>query len=370
MSKLYERTHRDAEGTDWSLNRNSRTIEEVCRLTGIEPSRVRFIEREFGEYFGHGNAGEASFDARHVELLRRIHRLLFEQGRSPFDIRRELSSDLRRLKIIAVTSGKGGVGKTTVSLNLAIAMAARGRRTLLLDADLGLGNVHVFAGIAPRGSMMDLVEGRQSAKNLLTPGPGNIQVLCGSSGSARLADLSPESIARLGHELAALGESFDVMVIDTGAGISSQVTRFLAMADEIVVVTTPNIAATLDAYGVIKVMREESMRGNVHLLVNQADDEAQSRAVAEKIRACCDRFLKYSPAILGGVMRDSAVEEANQTRKPIPLSRPEHPHARMMAQIAEKICPPASQAQPQSPQTPGEFETMRILKGIASTAAA
>ena len=208
----------------------------------------------------------ASFDARNVDLLRRIHRLLFEQARSPFDIRRELSRDLRRLKIIAVTSGKGGVGKTTVSLNLAIAIAARGQRTLLLDADLGLGNVHVFAGIAPRGSMMDLVEGRQSAQNLLTPGPGNIQVLCGSSGSARLADLPPESIARLGHELAALGEAFDVMIIDTGAGISSQVTRFLAMADEIVVVTTPNIAATLDAYGVIKVMREEAMRGNVHLL--------------------------------------------------------------------------------------------------------
>src|SRR5579862_742274 len=149
------------DGSQWKTGKiespsgSGFTIEEVTRLTGLEHSKIRFIEREFGEYF----AGGASFDIRQIDLLRQIHRLLFEKGESPFAIRRELSRELRRLKIIAVTSGKGGVGKTTVSLNLAIAVAARGLRTLLLDADLGLGNVHVFAGIAPRGSMMDLVDG-------------------------------------------------------------------------------------------------------------------------------------------------------------------------------------------------------------------
>ena len=365
MSGFYER--RDVEVTESRLIGNSHSIEDVCRVTGIEASRIRFIEREFEEYFAEDkqSSTEGGFNARHVDLFRRIHHLLFDKSASPFAIRRELSRDLRRLRIIAVTSGKGGVGKTTVSLNLAIAAAARGLRTVLLDADLGLGNVHVFAGIAPRGSMTDLIDGRQRAENLLSPGPGGIQVLCGSSGSARLADLPPQSIERLGHELAALGERFDVMVIDTGAGISSQVTRFLAMADEIVVVTTPNIAATLDAYGIIKVMREENVRGQVHLLVNQADDEAQARAVSEKIRACSGRFLKYTPAVLGSVMRDMAVEEANQCRKPFALSQPEHPAARMMARIAEKLCGGAAPAPDQN-----DFETMRILKGITSTAAA
>ena len=302
----------------------SHTIEEVCRTTGIEPSRIRFIEREFGEYFKGGGQGAqgATFDAAQVETLRKINHLLFrKRANRRLPSAAKLSRRLRRLKIIAVTSGKGGVGKTTVSLNLAIAMAARGLRTLLLDADLGLGNVHVFGGVAPRGSMMDLIDGRQRAESLLTPGPGNIQVLCGNSGSARMADLPPHTIERLGHELAALGAQFDVMIIDTGAGVSSQVTRFLAMADDIVVVTTPNIAATLDAYGIIKVMREESMRGQVHLLVNQADSEAQARAVSEKIRACCERFLKYSPAILGSVMRDTAVEK----RQPEPQAPPAFP---------------------------------------------
>src|ERR1700677_318636 len=207
MAGLFDHDQKNAGKGDSRPNGNTHTIGDVCRLTGIEPSRVRFIEREFKEYF----AGGATFDARHLELFRKIHRLLFVENQSPFLIRRQFSSDLRRLKIIAVTSGKGGVGKTTLSLNLAIAMAARGLRTLLLDADMGLGNVHVFAGIAPRGSLMDLVDGRQPAENLLTAGPGGIQVLCGNSGSARMADLSPEVIGRMEHELATLGGRFDVM---------------------------------------------------------------------------------------------------------------------------------------------------------------
>ncbi len=373
MSKLYERTHRDLGVTGSQSNSTDigpHTIGDVCRLTGIEPSRIRFIEREFAEYFE--GAGDGLFGAQQLDLFRSIHTLLFEKAASPFAIRRELSRDLRSLKIIAVTSGKGGVGKTTVSLNLAIAMAARGLRTLLLDADLGLGNVHVFAGIAPRGSMMDLLDGRQSARNLLSPGPGGIQVLCGNSGSARMADLSPENIARVGHELAALGSEFDVMIIDTGAGISTQVMRFLAMADEIVVVTTPNIAATLDAYGIIKVMREEPMRGQIHLLVNQAESEGQAGAVSEKIRSCCERFLKYSPSALGSVTRDPVIEEANQSRKPLTLAEPGHPYAKTMARVAETLRPSAAPAAPAvgANTQRDDFETVRVLKGLASTAAA
>jgi flagellar biosynthesis protein FlhG len=346
------------------MDGNLYTIGDVCRSTGIEPSRIRFIEREFEEYF----EGSATFDARQVDLFNKIHRMLFVEGKSPLAIRRELPGEQRCLKIIAVTSGKGGVGKTTMSLNLAIAMAARGLRTLLLDADMGLGNVHVFAGIAPRGSMLDLIDGRQAVENLLTPGPGGIHVLCGNSGSARMADLPPEIIGRMEHELAALGANFDIMIIDTGAGISSQVTRFLAMADEIVVVTTPNIAATLDAYGIIKVMREQAIRGQIHLLVNQADGEAQAHAVCEKIRACSERFLQYPLAILGSVMRDPKMEEANQSRKPLLLSQPDHPNARMIARFAEKLLPGL---EAEAPATNNNFEpAQHSMKGVASTAAA
>lgn len=326
-----------------------RSIHDVCRLTGIEASRVRFIETEFSEYFGGPDKGmqHTGFDDRGIEMLRKIHHLIFQQGATPFAVRKELKRSMHRFRTLAVTSGKGGVGKTTISLNLAIAAAQSGQRTLLLDADMGLGNVHVFAGIAPRGTMMDLVEGRRPAAELLSPGPGGIQVLCGSSGSTRLADLSPRAIERLGGELAEMGNEFDQMIIDTGAGISAQVTEFLAMADDILVVTTPNIAATLDAYGVIKVAREEGMRGRIHILVNQADSEPQAAQVAEKIRACAQRFLDYAPEILGGLTRDAAVEEANQTRRPLLISRPGDPNAAAIARIAARLCAPENQARPE-----------------------
>lgn len=348
MNPIDARNSRESRGSSLSPAGRMCAFHEARRLTGIEPSRIRFIETEFADFFqGTGDGMQsASFDEKGITLLRTIHRLIFEEGKSPFAVREEISRGKRKLRTIAVTSGKGGVGKTTVSLNLAITMASRGLRTLLLDADMGLGNVHVFAGIAPRGSLLDLVEGRTAAADLLSTGPGNIQVLCGNSGSTGMADLPPHAIEQLGRSLARLGEDFDVMIIDTGAGISAQVTRFLAMADDIVVVTTPNIAATLDAYGVIKVAREEAMRGKVHLLVNQADDESEFDAVYEKIRMCSERFLQYSPASLGGMMRDAAVEQSNQSRRPLVLCRPEHQNSELLTQIAADLCASMASATP------------------------
>ncbi|MGB8352404.1 MAG: AAA family ATPase [Chthoniobacteraceae bacterium] len=342
MSQFDEHNPSDSAKAGSKLNGALYPIHEVCRMTGIEPSRIRFIETEFEEYFGDAGKGmqTTKFDQRGVDLLKKINQMLFKQGESPFDIRRKLDRDLHRLKIIAVTSGKGGVGKTTLSLNLSIAMEKRGLRTLLIDADMGLGNVHVFGGITPRGSMLDLIEER-SGDAILSSGPGGIQVLCGCSGNAAMADLPPHELERLAKGLVALGDSFDVMIIDTGAGISAQVTHFLAMADDIIVVTTPNIAATLDAYGVIKVAREEAMRGDIHLVVNQADDEEQAHMVYEKIRLCSERFLQYSPGNLGGMVRDPVVEQSNQSRNPLLLSQPGHRNAKVILEIAESLGAPA-----------------------------
>lgn len=340
VSTLFKQKHTDFGGAAQEIASPVRTFDDVCKAIGLEPFKVRFIEKEFAEYFAPEGNGMRStgFDARQVELLGKIHQMLFVENETPFAIRRKLSATQRGVKTIAITSGKGGVGKTTFSLNLAIAMAARGKRTLLMDADMGLGNVHVFAGVAPRGTMLDLIDGRARPEDVLTPGPGGVQLLCGNSGSARMADLSPQIITRLGHELAALSGDYDIMIIDTGAGLSSQVTRFLAMADEIVVVTTPNIAATLDAYGIIKVMREEAMRAEIRLVVNQAANGGEARAVAEKIRACSEKFLKYAPTILGCMVHDPVVEQANQGRKPLFLSSPDHLNSRMIARMAGKLC--------------------------------
>ncbi len=312
---------------------------EICRLTGIEPARLRFIEVEFKEFFKQGDDafGSVIFDHQGIDLLRKIHDALFQQGKSISAIRGELQRTRKKLRTIVVTSGKGGVGKTTVSVNLAIAIARQSPRVLLFDADMGLGNVHVFAGVAPRGTAMDLLEGRAALDQLLVSGPENVQILCGGSGNTKLADLDAGAITRLGRELERANEAFDTLIIDTGAGISSHVTHFLAMADDIIVVTTPNIAATLDAYGVIKVARENSMRGQIHLLVNQADDEKQSLSVHTRISDCAARFLKYTPASLGYLTRDRAVEESNQSRRPLLISNPDHENAGRIRQVAERL---------------------------------
>ena len=339
MSQLEEHKIRDFGGKDSDLSGRLYPIHEVCRMTGLESSRIQFIELEFAEHFADRKNGmqRCAFDQRGIDLLVRIHDLIFKKGESPFAVRKLLAGGRRHLRFIAVTSGKGGVGKTTLSLNLAISLAGQGLRTLLVDADMGLGNVHVFAGIAPRGSMVDLIEGRSALQDILSPGPGNIRVLCGNSGNARMADVPADAIERVGHALAKLDDDFDVVLIDTGAGISSHVTHFLSMADDIVVVTTPNIAATLDAYGIIKVARESAMRGQIHVVVNQADDDAQAFSVYEKIRQCSQRFLEYSPASLGSMKRDMAVEESNQTRRPLVLSAPDNGNARTIRDIAARL---------------------------------
>ena len=161
-------------------------IAQTSEFTGIEPARIRFFQREFTDLFRTpADAAEATyFDRQEVDLLQRLNRWIFQDGRTTGEVRAHLARRHGTLEIISITSGKGGVGKTTVALNLAIAAAAGGSRTLLFDADMGLANVHVFAGINPRHTVMDLLSGSVSAEEVLTEGPGGVQVICGGSGIA------------------------------------------------------------------------------------------------------------------------------------------------------------------------------------------
>ena len=265
------------------------SLHHAARLTGIEPSRLQFIGREFREFLS--SSGNEGFSPSDFAILQEIHEGIFQRGEAPDSVRQGLRSRNRRLLIVAVTSGKGGVGKTTISVNLAVAFAQHGGRVLLLDADLGMANVHVFAGIQPRATLLDLLDGRCELAEAATPGPAGIDVICGPSGITRMADLDPRRIERLGRELAQCSDRYDVLLLDTGAGISAQVMQFLALAEEIVVVATPNLASTLDAYGVVKVMHERRLPGRVHVLVNQADSAAQADAVLARIGGCARQFL-------------------------------------------------------------------------------
>ncbi len=314
-------------------------LQQTAISTGLEPSHLQFIGSEFREFLTNPGAGtgEVSFDPGDFSVLQEIDERIFRRGESLESVRQTLRNRRPKTLVVAVTSGKGGVGKTTVSVNLAVAFALRGKRVLLVDGDLGMANVHVFAGIQPRATLMDLLDGGRTLSEVVSPGPGGIDVVCGPSGISRAADLDPRRIEILGRELTQYGSHYDVLVLDTGAGISAQVLQFLAMADEIVVVATPNLASTLDAYGVLKVIHEKRLGGRLQILVNQADGEPQATAVLARLMGCARQFLQFSPSSLGFLPRDPMFEAANQSRRPLVLASPEHENAHRLLTIAGQL---------------------------------
>jgi flagellar biosynthesis protein FlhG len=299
----------------------------------IEPSRRQFIELMFPETF----RGNGPADARREQLMGLVHQRLFVESASVAEVRQEIENGLRQTRVFAVTSGKGGVGKTTVSVNLAVAFAKRGLRVLLFDADFGMANTHIFAGVNPTATLADVLSGRITLGEAVVPGPVGIDVICGASGVGWLADLRPTQLESLGRDLLAVAADYDVLLLDTGAGISAAVMQFLGLAGDIIVVSTPNLAATLDAYGIIKLARESCRAARLHLIVNQSDNQKDAAQAAERITTCASRFLHYTPASLGWLRRDRAVEQANQSRVPLLLSQPSHVNAVRITQFASML---------------------------------
>ncbi len=319
-----------------------RDVNLVATELGIEESVIRFLEHEYTDVFERNGVDLHSrlYDDRRVRLLKAIHQLLMTEQCSPDDVRRHLgcsASETSTSRIIAITSGKGGVGKTTVALNLALAFARENRKTLVVDADLGLANVHVLAGVTPKVTLLDVVEGRATLDNAITDGPGGVRILCGCSGVSRMAERSKRLAAILSSELRFLATRFDRIIIDTGAGISRQVLRFLELAEDIVVIATPDLSSTLDAYSVIKTAHEKKLKGRIHLLANLAPDEAAATAIANKINACAAKFLNDGTSYLGFIPSDDMVRNAGQTRIPLLLSHPDGITARNIGIAAENL---------------------------------
>jgi flagellar biosynthesis protein FlhG len=201
-------------------------------------------------------------------------------------------------RVIVVTSGKGGVGKTNITVNLALALAKREKRTVLFDADLGMANVDVILGVSPKATLGDVIAGRKTLEEILLPVGEYMHIVPGGSGIHELADLDQQQLEGFVRDLAGLEDRADFILVDTGAGISRGVLNFVLAAHEVLVVTTPEPTAITDAYGLIKAIDQHNPLAQVRLIINMAESEQEARAVAQKLIMIVDRFLDVEVSYL------------------------------------------------------------------------
>ena len=254
----------------------------------------------------------------------------------------------RRARVLAVTSGKGGVGKTFLSANLAAALAKRGRRVLVLDADLGLANLDVVLNLYPKVTLHDVFTGKVHLEDAILPAPGGFSVLLAGSGLVEYSRLTPEVREQLLRIIDTLAPRFDHILLDTGAGISDVVLYAVSLADDVLVLATPEPTSMTDAYATIKVLATQQQRREIRLIVNQVGRVGEGRAIRGQLQLVVDRFVtpmlpegSAAPVLelLGEVPLDPAVREAVQKRQLLLELLPGCAAAQAVVAIAAKLAP-------------------------------
>jgi len=254
-------------------------------------------------------------------------------------------------KVIAIASGKGGVGKTNFAVNLSIALAQRGLRVVLIDADLGTANVDVLCGLNPAARLNHVITAipvhdgaRRSASDILIDAPGGFRLLPGAAGVSRMADLTSTQQHRLLEIVGELERDADVLVVDTAAGVGRSVTCLVESADMGIVVTTPEPTSIADAYALVKCLIlaesgqwQTEQAARLRLVVNQAGQAGEAAAVHARLRAVCERFLGVSIHMLGEIAQDLRVAQSVRVRRPFLLHAPDCPAARHVVALAENI---------------------------------
>ena len=251
-------------------------------------------------------------------------------------------------RILAVTSGKGGVGKTFVSANLAAALAERGERVLVLDADLGLANLDVVLNLFPKVTLHDVFTGKASLEQAILPAPGGFSVLLAGSGLVEYSRLTPQVRDQLSEMILQLVPRFDRILLDTGAGISDVVLHAVSLADEVLVIVTPEPTSMTDAYATIKVLATLQKRRHVRLIVNQVSVAGEGRTIHKQLQLVVDRFvapqlkaegdpLPLVLELIGEIPTDQAVREAVIKRSLLLSAMPGAPAAKAITAAAARF---------------------------------
>lgn len=242
------------------------------------------------------------------------------------------------VQVVAVTGGKGGVGKTNVSVNISLALADLGKRVVLLDADFGLANVDVMLGLNPQRTLAEVMDGECELRDVLLQGPGGIKIVPASSGTKSMVEMTPMQHAGLIQAFSDIGDSIDVLVVDTAAGIGDAVTSFVRAAQEVIVVVCDEPTSITDAYALIKLLNRDYGMTVFRVLANMAHSPQEGRNIYAKLVNVTERFLDdVTLQYLGAIPYDEAVRKAAQKQQAVYQAFPRSRSSAAYKSIAQKI---------------------------------
>ena len=253
------------------------------------------------------------------------------------EIEKDMMKSITKTRVIVVTSGKGGVGKTNISLNLSLVLSEMGKKVILMDADMGMANVDIILGIVPNYNIYHLISKKKSITDILVEGPNNIKIIPGASGIKELANLKEDELKYVINEIAKLDGEADILIVDTGAGIGSNVLGFMASADDVIIVAVPEPTSIADAYGAIKSASFIKPKSNFHLIINRVKNVNEGKSVAYRLQSVCQKFIGIELDYLGSVSEDNNVEKSVREQTALLVSQPNSKASNDIRQVARNL---------------------------------
>lgn len=256
-------------------------------------------------------------------------------------IKTKNQTNIKPARVFTITSGKGGVGKSNLSVNLAIQFAKMGKKVIIFDADFGLANVEVMFGAIPKYNLSDMIYRNKSITEIITPGPMDIGFISGGSGIVGLNNLQRDQINCLIQAIGELNTMADIIIIDTGAGISNQVLEFVLSSPEVLLISTPDPSSLTDAYSLLKAMycnpKFSPEKTKIHVVANRATSIEDGQIVFDKLNSVVKQFLKGELNYLGMIPQDAALERAVRQQKTVSQTEPNSRSARAFENLAGKL---------------------------------